>query len=443
MKNMFTPKLSAAKSIVICLCFLCAASLAARAQPFEKDATDYFNEGKTIIEAVYAGRTNTALGSYAPIELRRQTLELAYNEPIIKKIDEAIAILEKAKQLARREGVAAAADGNSSTAGDRQGLERNASEYLALGYSEKAQFITNKQADFKRVTANFDDAARAVIGYYDARTSWMKSGYLIAAELRALVAQNEFDQALKIFQVWQTVDDSNINLKFLKKQTAVPAMTEAFDLTGNFNHARSILLAAAFEQIRKDAGKFVPANHEATKLATKAHLRNVAYAAQIPPTDKMLLFQRARRAGALFLKGNPSAADAAFIIHAPDLIALPNGEIAPLETKLFAAKLKLQSASETDKAAGLKIITEMLQKNPNNVAALAARGFANHLKNDFARAETDLSAAIKLNPFLAFFNDAFSTRALVYRKLGKPDLAAADEKQAAQFKQALGMLAAP
>ena len=64
------------------------------------------------------------------------------------------------------------------------------------------------------------------------------------------------------------------------------------------------------------------------------------------------------------------------------------------------------------------------------------------LNNDFAGAETDLSAAIKKEPFLAFANKAFENRALVYKKLGKADLAAKDEKDDVQFKQILGLLSA-
>jgi Tfp pilus assembly protein PilF len=73
---------------------------------------------------------------------------------------------------------------------------------------------------------------------------------------------------------------------------------------------------------------------------------------------------------------------------------------------------------------------------------LAVRGYAKMLSNDFAGAEADLSAAIKAEPFLAFANKAFENRALAYKKLGKADLAVKDEKENAQFKQVLGLLAA-
>lgn len=91
----------------------------------------------------------------------------------------------------------------------------------------------------------------------------------------------------------------------------------------------------------------------------------------------------------------------------------------------------------------MKLINDVLQNDAKNAPALAARGYANYLKGDFAAAEADLSAAIKANIFVAHLDDALTTRALVYKKLGKADFAANDEKQADIFNHIFGAIAAP
>lgn len=441
MTNIKISKWLIAKLVLIVSC-LCAGFLPATAQPAEKAAIDYFYEGKNLVEKIYAARTGTELGSYALIEQRRRTFELSYNEPIIKKLDGAIADLEKAKSLAASEAIKKIAEGDGKSAESVKVIERNSAEYLALAYLEKAQFVTNKLADFGKVTSNFDERARND-RYYDAPNSWMKNGYLIAAELRALVAQDKIEQALKLYGGWRTIVYPNKNYEFLKKEIALPSIAEAFDLTGNFNYTRAVLLATAYEQIQRDGGNFIPANHAVTKQTAKNHQLNLGYAFQIPESGNLLPLQRARNAGALYLEGNPSAAAKQFIIDSPAVISSAPGQITPLETKIYAARLALQSANAGEKAKGLSLINGILQQDAANVPALAARGYANYLKGDFAAAEIDLSAAIKANIFLAFFNDALATRVLVYQKLGKAELAANDEKQATTLKQIFGIIVAP
>jgi Tfp pilus assembly protein PilF len=104
--------------------------------------------------------------------------------------------------------------------------------------------------------------------------------------------------------------------------------------------------------------------------------------------------------------------------------------------------LKLQSTDKKESVAAKKTLEEMLKKDATNAAILAVRGYSKMLAEDFTAAETDLSAAIKKDPFLAFANKAFENRSLVYKKLGKADLAANDEKENAQFQQLIAFLAA-
>ncbi len=409
----------------------------------EKDALDYFYEGKDVVEKIYLARTGTAIGSYALIEQRRQTFELIYDAQYTKKLDEAIANLEKAERLANAEAAEEARLGHINDAEKLKSTEQEANRYLALAYLEKAQFVTNKLDDFGSVLTNLNDYI-IKNPYYDAASGWRKSGYLISVELRSLVAQNKIAQALSIFRPWQTLVYPNKNYEFIKKEIALPSIAEAFDLTGNFNYTRGVLLATAYEQIGRDGGKFVPANHEITKQTLKAHFRNLGNAYQIPESGKLLSLQIARRAGAFYLADTPpNAAAKQFIINAPAGISKIPGQTAPLDTKLYAARLALQSTNADDKAKGLKLINDILQNDAKNAPALAARGYANYLKGDFTAAEADLSAAIQANIFVAHFNDALTTRALVYKTLGKADLAAKDEKQADVFNQVFGAIAAP
>ena len=443
MKISFRDKKHLCQLALILIC-LCGSIIAASAQPKdEKDAFDYLDDGKAIVDKIYKTRTGTAIDSYAPIEARRQSFELSYDAEYSKKLDEAIAILKKAESMANAKGLEEMRLGHTNIAESLRTTERDANRYLALAYLERAQFVTNKLDDFANVFLNINDYL-IKDPYYDAANSWRKSGYLISAELRSLVAQDKITQAMTLFRSWQKFVYPNNNYSFLKKEIALSSMVEAFDLTGNYNYTRGILLATAYEQVRQDGGKFIAANHEITKQAVKAHFRNLGNAYQLQESGKFLSLQLARHAGALYL-ANPTQANAdkQYIINAPAAISKMQGQITSIDTKLFAARLALQSTNTDDNIKGWSIINDILKNDPNNGPALAARGFANYLKGDFVSAESDLSTAIKANVFVAHFNDAIKTRALVYKKLGKADLAASDEKMADSFNNLFGVIAAP
>lgn len=409
----------------------------------EKDASDYLYDGKAIVEKIYKVRTGTAIDSYAPIDPRRQSFELTYDGQYSKALDEAITTLKKAESLAYSKSVSEINLGHTNVAEELRFMERQANLYLALAYLEKAQFVTNNNIDFSNVIINLQDN-NIKDPYYDAANSWRKDGYIISAKLHALVAQDKIAEALKLFKAWQKFVYPNKNYFYMKTEIALPSMAQALDLTGNYNYTRGILLETVYEQIRKDGGKFVPANNETTKQAFKAHLRNLGNAYQLAEAGTILSLQLARHAGALFL-ANPVLTENAkkYIMNAPVQIGKLKDQIIPNDTKIFAARVALQSSNAADNTKGWKVINDMLKNDPNNVSALAARGYANYLKGDFAAAEVDLSAAIKANAFVAHFNDALKTRALVYRKLGKTDLAANDDKMADGFNKMFAMLGAP
>ena len=59
------------------------------------------------------------------------------------------------------------------------------------------------------------------------------------------------------------------------------------------------------------------------------------------------------------------------------------------------------------------------------------RGLAYHYSGNFDKAVADFSSAIGLNPSM---KDAYTNRAVSYRKLNKIALAAADETKAAELQ---------
>lgn len=87
------------------------------------------------------------------------------------------------------------------------------------------------------------------------------------------------------------------------------------------------------------------------------------------------------------------------------------------------AQIKYQQKNSDE---ALRFATLALAIEPSNAGALAVRGFAYAAKNDAAAAVSDLSAAIKANPELAFAYGVYITRARIYQATGKADLAAAD-----------------
>lgn len=304
--------------------------------------------------------------------------------------------------------------------------EREIREIEALSYLEKAQFITNKSADFSSAKIIFS-------GLVDDDDTSVKKNEITTAEMRYMVALGEIDDALALFVTATKADKSVVN--------SIPAMVEAFDLVGNYKYTEGFLLREAIRQISADKGQIVPANFYLLQNAMKLHLYNLNYAIGISPTNKLLPLQRSRLVSAYNVKGNLTPAETAFVKNAPDVIKAEN-ETPPLDVQLISVNLKLQSTDKKEIDAARKTIEELLIKDATNAAILAVRGYSKMLSNDFNGAETDLSAAIIKDPFLAFANKAFENRALVYTKLGKADLAAKDQKENAQFMQVLGFLSA-
>ncbi|MEK7723917.1 MAG: hypothetical protein AAB336_06180 [Acidobacteriota bacterium] len=273
-------------------------------------------------------------------------------------------------------------------------------------------------------------------GFAESDWTRFKRGETLAAEIRYKIALGQIADAELLFDKWMKANGLS-----LKKEIAVVSMVEAFDLVGNYKYTEGFLIREAIRQITIDKGKVIPANFTILKSAMKLHLYNMNYAVNISPTGKLLPFQRARLASAYNIKGNLTPAETAFVKNAPDVFKTEK-ETPPMDTQLLSVMLKLQSTDKKESDAAKKTLEEMLKKDATNAAILSVRGYSKMLAEDFAGAETDLSAAIKKDPFLAFANKAFENRALVYKKLGKADLAAKDEKEINQFRQLLAFLAA-
>lgn len=85
-------------------------------------------------------------------------------------------------------------------------------------------------------------------------------------------------------------------------------------------------------------------------------------------------------------------------------------------------------------ARALPELSAAMHFNPNSVAALYARGFANEKLGNLKAALADYNKAIKVNPF---FKDVYAQRANIYKKVGDYESAAAD------YTSAIAMTANP
>ena len=402
----------------------------------------YYFRGSSRFNAIYQARTGLIFGSDTVFDEARPRFELTYNDKFIKILDEATADLKKSWEigsanLIRKE--------DSGFAYRFKNTEFQIKKIETLIYLEKAQFITNSNADFLATQYAFAaleplyslyNSGPTSFADFDADNTRFKDAEILAAEIRYKIGLGQIDDANLLFDKWLKAKSFS-----LKKEPAVAAMVEAFDIVGNYKYTEGFLVREAVKQITIDKGKVVPANFVLLKSAMKSHLSNMNFAVNIPPTGKLLPFQRARLASAYNIKGNLTPAESAFIKNAPDVFKVEK-ETPPLDTQLLSVLLKLQSTDKKESDAAKKTLDEMVKKDATNAAILAVRGYSKMLAEDFAGAETDLSAAIKKDPFLAYANKAFENRALVYKKLGKADLAAKDEKDNAQFQQLLAFLAA-
>ena len=164
----------------------------------------------------------------------------------------------------------------------------------AVTYLEKAQFVTNSNADFL-ATQNAFAALEPLYSIYnnnstsladfDSDNTRFKDAEILAAEIRNKIALGEIDNANLLFDKWMKAKSFS-----LKKEPAVSAMVEAFDLVGNYKNTDAFLVREAIRQITIDKGKIVPANFTLLKMAMKSHLANLNFAAGILPTDKLLPF---------------------------------------------------------------------------------------------------------------------------------------------------------
>jgi hypothetical protein len=418
----------------------------ARNNSEEKLLRLYYMRGSSRFNAIYQARTGNVFGSDTVFDEKRPRFELTYNDSFIKLLDGAIGDLKKAYEVGSANLAANKED--TGFAYRFKTYEFEIRKIEALTYLEKAQLVTNANADFLLVREAFDRLEPLYSLYlglggatsfadFDSGYTRFKDDEVLAAELSYKIALGQIDEANLLFDKWMKA-----NGVLTRKEVAVSAMVEAFDLVGNYKYTEGFLLREAVRQITIDKGKVVPANFTLLKTAMKSHLYNLNYAVNISPTGKLLPFQRARLANAYNFKGSLTSAESEFVKNAPDVIKTENKETPPLDTQLISVMLKLQSTDKKESVAAKKTLEEMLKKDATNAAILAVRGYSKMLAEDFTAAETDLSAAIKKDPFLAFANKAFENRSLVYKKLGKADLAANDAKENAQFQQLIAFLAA-
>jgi tetratricopeptide (TPR) repeat protein len=406
----------------------------------------HFIRGSARFNSIYAVRTGGVFGSDKVFDEKRSRFEITYLEPLVNQINGALGDFEQAIVYGQASTkIARKNDGNDPVFTYDQNFETGILNLKALTHLEKAQFVTNSYADFSAAAMVFseldtihDTNITRFGGKFGDDNTRVKSGEMLAAEIRTKVALGEIEAAYTLFNKWQKAN----GYRSLKKDLGIPAMIEALDLVGNYKYAEAFLVREAIRQISLDKGNVVPANLAIHKAAMKSHLYNMNFAVVISPTGKLLPFQRARLAAAYSIKPAPTPAESVFIKLAPNAIKIENKENSPFDVQLNAIRFKLQSTDKKESDAGRQTLDEMFKKDATNAAILSVRGYAAMLKENFAAAELDLSAAIKKDPFLAFAHGAFQNRAAVYRKLGKVDLAAKDEKDHDQFRKALALLAA-
>ncbi len=400
----------------------------------------YYWRGSSRFNAIYQARTGMIFGSDKVFDEARPRFELTYEDTFIKVLDGAVSDLKQAYQIGFANLVAKKDD--SGFAYRFKNTEFEIRKIEALINLEKAQVVTNSNADFLATRAAFETLEPLYTVYLGAGAGFiedftrLKNGEILAAELRYKIGLGQVDEAILLVDKWRKA--SGISLK---KEIAVASMVEAFDMVGNYKHTEAFLIREAVRQITIDKGKVVPANLASLKAAMRSHLSNLNFAAAISPTGKLLSLQRARLASAYNFKGNLTPAESAFIKNAPD-VTKTDKNTPPLDIQLISVMLKLQSTDKKESDAAKKTLEELLKKDPANAAILAVRGYSKMLSQDLAGAETDLSAAIKKDAFLAFAYKAFENRSAIYKKIGKADLAANDEKQNNQFQQLLALFAA-
>jgi hypothetical protein len=401
----------------------------------------YYLRGSSRFNAIYQARTGMIFGSGKVFDENRPRFELTYEDKFIKVLDGATTDLKQAYEIGFGNLIVKKDD--SGFAYRFQSTEFSIRKIEALIYLEKAQFVTNSNADFvatQRAFATLEPLYTIYLGIgagFIEDFTRFKDGEILAAELRYKIALGQIDDANLLLNKWNKAN----GYSSLKKEIAVASMVEAFDMVGNYKHSEAFLIREAIRQITIDKGKVIPENFTLLKTAMKSHLANLNFAIRTAPTDKLLSFQRARLASAYNVKGNLTPAESAFVKNAPDVIKTDKNS-PPLDVQLLSVMLKLQSTDKKEKDAAKKMLEEILKKDGTNAAILAVSGYAKMLSNDFKGAETDLSAAIKKDAFLAFAYKALENRSASYKKLGKADLAAKDEKENAQFQQLLAFLAA-
>lgn len=397
-------------------------------------STLYYMRANAALNVIYKARTGLYvdpvfdINAETSVRIDRARFEFETSENYIKLIENAISDTDNALKFGLEHLLSEEKDEIESELvqfykfDDKRNDEIN--ETAAFLYLEKAQFVTNNRIDFLAAKTKFEALAEIANLRKDA---------FVSAQMRYLVALGQINDAGALYAKATNADQSIAN--------TIPAIVEAFDLVGNYKYCEGLLLSEAIRQITKDKGKVVPSNFGSIKNAMKLHLYNFNYASGILPTTKLLPLQRYRLSSAYMLKGKLTPAESDFIKNTPDVIIAEN-ETPALDVLLNSVRLKLQSTNKKEVQAAKKTIDELVKNDPTNAAILSVNGYSKMLSKDFTAAETDLLAAIAKEPFLSFANGAFDNRTLVYKNLGKVDLAEKSEKESTQFKQLLAFLSA-
>ena len=384
----------------------------------------FYYRGDALFRAIYQSRANQAPEAETPLPPQRASFEISYQADGAKALETALADLKRAMDI---DSLKNGSPVLPKDPGFRQSL------LIAHGMAalEKALFVTQVQDDFFVASQAFSGARRvggtdySGMRGFDEPTPLRTNPHALAGELSALMARGDAAAAKDLFVQWRK--DRNADLL---PDTAVAAYAAAFDLVGEYEQTRALLMFFAFQQIKADGGKFNPANHAAARAAMKAHLANLNYALAQKAAVDVPPLRRSRVAGALVLRGDLTAEERAYIVASPELKGfLP----------LRALRVQLESPDTAGRDAARARLERALKSDAAALPALALRGHALLQAGEVEAAVIQLSDVIKRDPFLAVVLGATRERAAAYTKLGRAADAADDLKLTSQFE---GMLAA-
>ena len=395
----------------------------------------YFR-GNALYREIYQARALQAPESEKPVEPVRASFEVSYDEATTKALATALSDLTLASELNNFY------NGLEASGHDPQ-LAADIPRALGLALMEQALYVTQDPADFYKASAALREA-RTYTGYqagaFDSGPAipLRTSPTALAFEVIALVAQGQYAEARALSAAWSTTVDAD-----LRSYRVTDALVSAYDLVGEYERTRAMLLGKAVRQIQEDAGKYDPARHTATRAAIRTHFNNLNFALQMKNEKTVPALRAARVAGALSLRGKLDESERNYVLGVPKLKGGNWSRFATQAGLLRAIRIQLDSADMAERQAGSTALKAALKITPDDDIARALLARAQLRLGETEVALSALNGVIERDPFLAAVIGAYTDRAAAFSKLDRATEAAKDARNHAQFENLLGKLASP